>query len=82
MSDVTIRAFDRTSGAWVAFGSTAADGSFHLEQLGQGSLSFTKTGYEAAGWNIPQNATPDETFTIVVRMQPTLVLMEAGPSKT
>ena len=76
LSDVTIRAFDRTSGAWVPFGSTAADGSFHLEQLGQDSFSFTKTGYEVSGWNMPQNAPPDETFTIVVRMQPTLLLTE------
>lgn len=79
LGDVSIRAFDRTSGAWVPFGSTAADGSFHLGQLAQDSFSFTKTGYEIAGWTMPQNAKADETFTITVRMQPTLLLTKARP---
>jgi hypothetical protein len=79
LGDVTIRAFSRTSGAWVPFGATAADGSFHLEQLVQEAFSFTKTGYEIAGWTMPPNAKADQTFTIVVKMQPTLQLAEGRP---
>jgi len=75
------RAIGRPSGAWVPFGSTAANGSFHLEQVDQDSFSFTKTGYDIAGWTVPPNAKPDETFTIVVRMQPTLLLAEGRPVK-
>ena len=79
LGDVTIRAFGGTNGAGVPFGATAADGSFHLEQLAQDVLSFTKAGYEPADWTTPQNAKADETFTIVVRMQPTLQLAEGRP---
>ena len=79
LGGVTIRASSRTTGGWVPVGSTAADGSFHLEQLAQDLFSFTKTGYEIGGWTMPQNAKPDETFTIVVKMQPTLLLTEGQP---
>ena len=80
LGDVTIRASKRTGGdSPVPVGSAAADGSFHLEQLAQDFFSFAKTGYELAGWSMPQNAKPDETFTIVVKMKPTLRLAEGGP---
>ena len=79
LGDVTILAFSRTSGRWIPVGSTAADGSFHVEQLAQDLFSFTKNGYEIAGWSMPQNAKPDETFTIVVKMEPTLLLTEGRP---
>jgi hypothetical protein len=79
LADVTIRGFGRTSGQWVPVGLTAADGSFHLEQLAQDLFSFTKGGYEIGGWTMPQNARPDETFTIVLKMEPTLVLTEGRP---
>ena len=80
LGDVTIRAWSRTSrDGPVPIGSTAADGSFHFEQLAQDSFSFTKSGYEIAGWSMPQNAEPNETFTIVVKMEPTLLLTDARP---
>jgi hypothetical protein len=80
LSDVRIQGWSRTSGGKpVAIGSTAADGSFHFEPLDQDAFSFTKTGYESAGWQIPQNAKLDETFTIVVKMEPTLLLSEGRP---
>jgi hypothetical protein len=80
LGDVTIRGWNRVSSEGpVPIGSTAADGSFHFEQLAQDSFSFTKAGYEIAGWNMSPYAKPDETFTIVVKMEPTL-LLSAGRS--
>jgi hypothetical protein len=79
LNDVLIRATSRASARPVAIGSTAADGSFHFEQLAQDVFSFTKMGYEPASWFVPQNAKPDETFTIVVKMEPTLLLAAGRP---
>jgi hypothetical protein len=80
LGDVTIRALSQVPGDRpVPIGSTAADGSFRFEQFAQNYLSFSKTGYESAGWSVPQNAKPDETFTIVIKMQPTLLLTAGRP---
>jgi hypothetical protein len=72
LAGVTITAYGRTGQAWAQVASTGADGSFRLEQFAGDALGFSENGHEPREWVIPQNAKPDETLTITVKMQPVL----------
>jgi hypothetical protein len=52
--------------------STAADGSFRLEQFADDELRVSMNGYHGASWRVPENAGPNDTFTVTIKMQQTL----------
>lgn len=72
LAGVTIYATANGHRTYPQVASTAADGSFRLEQFAAGGLGFSKDGYDDAWWTVSQDAGLGDTLAISVKMPQTL----------
>ena len=80
LADVAITAFSgRTGQSTGRLPSTAADGSFRIDQFAYDDLQFFENGYWPRGWSVPQGAKLDATFTFTMKIQP---MLRVSPGST